>query len=314
MSQGSHPVEDRAKTDDAVEGLSLTSLLMRAAALAARILPQPIQRALYRLGPVTDAIRAGLNRGVPEGMTPVKVAGGMGRDMRFVLDLTVEKDLWLGTYEPELQAAIREYSRPGMVAYDVGANLGYVTILLALGGGADAKIFAFEPLAANLVRLRSHIELNRLQHRVQVVPAAVGDRTGQARFLVHASGGMGKLDGSFGRQASYDGSIDVEILSLDDFVWRLGNPAPSVIKVDVEGGETMVVSGMQRIFREIRPVLLMEIHGPEAARAVWVAFEAADYEMVSMHHPARPIDNPQALKWKSYVVGRPRERRDVGHG
>jgi FkbM family methyltransferase len=289
----------------------VTSLVMRAAALAARILPSPVKQALYRLGPVTDAIRAGLNRNAPAGMTVVRVAGGMGHNARLVLDLSTEKEIWLGTYEPELQAAIRRFGRLGMVAYDIGANIGYVTILLALTGGPGSQVFAFEPLPANLERLRSNIELNDLQDRVRAIPIAIGEHAGRSRFLVHASGGMGKLEGSDGRQTRYEDEIEVEMLALDDFIWERGNPPPDLIKIDIEGGETKAVCGMRRVFEESRPVILMEIHGPEAGLAVWDAFERADYRMYSMGHPERPIAGPQSLGWKAYVIGLPREWRDI---
>jgi FkbM family methyltransferase len=289
----------------------VTSLVMRAAALAARILPPPVKQALYRLGPVTDAIRAGLNRNAPAGMTTIEVAGGLGRGARLVLNLNTEKEFWLGTYEPELQAAIRKFGRPGMIAYDIGANIGFVSILLAIWGGPESQIFAFEPLPSNLERLRSHIELNNLQDRVRTVPVAIAEHAGRTSFLVHASGGMGKLEGSAGRQTRYEAEIEVDTLALDDFVWEQGNPPPGLIKIDIEGGETKAVLGMQRVFKEGRPVILIEIHGPEAGRAVWDAFERADYRMFRMSHPERPIERPQSLGWKAYVIGLPREWRDV---
>jgi len=289
----------------------VTSLVMRAAAFAARILPSPVKQTLYRLGPVTDAIRAGLNRTAPQGMTMVNVAGGIGQNARLALDLSTEKEIWLGTYEPELQSAIRRFGRAGMIAYDIGANIGYVSILLALTGGPGSRVFAFEPLPANLERLRSHIEMNNLQDRVKPIPIAIGEHAGRSRFLVHASGGMGKLEGSDGRQTCYEAEIDVDMLALDDFVWVYGNPPPDLMKIDIEGGETKAVRGMQRIFEESRPVILMEIHGPEAGLAVWDAFERADYRMYSMGHPERPITGPQSLGWKAYVIGLPREWRDV---
>lgn len=313
MSQAIHAAggDDRGRVALRGEPRSLTSLVMRAAAFAARILPQPLKRAMYHLGPMTDAIRAGLNRTAPPGVTRVEVAGGIGRGMSLLLDLHSEKDLWLGTYEAELQMAIRRFSQPEMVAYDVGANIGYVSLLLALAGGPKTQVYAFEPLPANLARLRSHIELNDLQDRVNVIPAAVGDATGRARFLVHASGGMGKLDGSAGRQARYAEVIEVDTLALDDFVWGLGNQPPTHVKIDVEGGEAKVVQGMNRILNECRPVILMELHGPEAGRAVWDSLRIADYRMHSMDHPESPIVGPQSLGWKAYVIALPRESRDV---
>lgn len=289
----------------------VNSLVIRVATLAARILPGSVKRALYRLGPVTSVIRAGLNIAAPPGITPVKVAGGIGRGVRLMLDLNREKDLWLGTYEPDLQAAIQRYSRAGMVAYDVGANIGYTAILLAVAGGRHAQVFAFEPLPENLTRLRSHIELNDLQHRVRVIPAAVGDHAGRESFLVHASAGMGKLDGSGGRQASYAEAVIVETLVLDEFVWGYGNPPPSLVKIDVEGGEEKVVRGMGRILKETRPVILVEMHGPQAALGVWEALKSDGYQMYAMQDPARPIDSPESLAWKAYLIGLPPDRRQI---
>jgi FkbM family methyltransferase len=285
--------------------------MMRAAAFAARILPEPFKRAMYHLGPLTDAIRAGLNRTTPSGLTRVEVAGGIGRGLSLILDLHKEKDLWLGTYELELQAAIRRFSQPKMVAYDVGANIGYVSLLLALAGGPRAQVFSFEPLPANLSRLRTHIKMNNLQSRVKVIPAAVGDSIGRARFLVHASGGMGKLEGSDGRETRYEGEIEVETLALDDFVWSQGNPPPTMIKIDVEGGEAKVVQGTSRILEVSRPVILMEIHGPEAGLAVWDLLRSAEYGMYSMQHPEKHVAGVETLGWKAYMIGLPRERRDI---
>jgi FkbM family methyltransferase len=292
----------------------VTSLFMRAAQFAARILPSRVKQALYHLGPATTAIRSGLNRNAPAGITPVTVAGGLGRDLRLLLDLASEKEFWLGTYEPAMQAAIRRFVRPGAVVYDVGANIGYVSMMLALVGGPASQVFAFEPLPSNLERLRAHIEMNHLQDRVRVLPVAIGERSGRSRFLVHASGGMGKLEGSDGRRAHYNGAIDVETLALDDFVCKLGNPAPSVIKIDIEGGETKAILGMQRVLNEVRPVILIEIHGPEAGLAVWDAFERADYQTYSMSRPETLIEAPEVLGWKAYVIGLPRERRNLERG
>ena len=68
--------------------------------------------------------------------------------------IKTEKSRWLGTYEPELQAALREFMKPGMTVYDVGANIGYVTLMLAHRTGARGKVFAFEALPVNVERLR----------------------------------------------------------------------------------------------------------------------------------------------------------------
>jgi len=63
------------------------------------------------------------------------VAGGDLAGFTILLDMQVDKDYWLGTYEPDLQAALRELVQPGSILYDVGANIGYVSLLLAKAAG-----------------------------------------------------------------------------------------------------------------------------------------------------------------------------------
>jgi len=116
--------------------------------------------------------------------------------MRMILDMHSEKDYWLGTYEPGLQETIAEMVQSGMVAYDLGANIGYVTLLLAKKIGEDGKVFAFEALPANFDRLVKNIELNNQSAMVFPVAAAVVDRSRMIKFLVGPSGGMGKAEGS----------------------------------------------------------------------------------------------------------------------
>jgi len=82
------------------------------AAFFARILPNSVKRAIYKFKPLARFIRRGLNRAAPVGLTQVKVAGGDLAGFSILLDMQIDKDYWLGTYEPELQAALRELVRP----------------------------------------------------------------------------------------------------------------------------------------------------------------------------------------------------------
>lgn len=278
--------------------------VLRWAAAAAGALPASVRQLTYRLGPLTRAIRRLLNRAAPSAPTEVRVAAGELAGARLVLDLRSEKDLWLGTYEPDLQACLRAFVRSGSTAYDLGANLGYVTLLLARAVGHTGRVLAFEPLPANLERLRTHLALNGCESWVQVVPAAVGERTGRARFWLHASKSMGKLDGSAGRDQPYPHAIDVEAVDLDTFVYARANPAPDLVKMDLEGGEVLAFAGMRRVLRDARPTLLVELHGPEAIAAAWEVLPAAGYRIHQMRRGYPLCSDPARLGWKSYVVAR----------
>jgi FkbM family methyltransferase len=277
--------------------------LLSFAAWTASRLPMPVKRGLYRFRPLAGLLRRSLNRAAPHGFTPVVVAAGGLQGLSLSLNLQEEKDYWLGTYEPDLQAAVAELVAPGMLVYDVGANIGYISLLLARRVGETGHIYAFEALPANLERLRLNLELSGLAERVTVVPAAVVEQKRPARFLVGPSGGMGKAAGSAGRRdVVYSQELEVAGLSLDEFVYEERNPPPQAVKMDIEGGEVLALPGMGRILLEARPLILLELHGPEAARLVWDTLVAAGYRLCRMAPGYPQIPSLEALDWKAYLV------------
>ena len=278
--------------------------LLSLAALAARLIPMPLKTALYRIRPLARLIRSGLNRAAPRGPTRVQVAGGGLQGVKMLLDLQEEKDYWLGTYEPDLQAAVAQFASPGMVAYDVGANIGYISLLLAKTVGQSGRVFAFEALPANLERLRTNLTLNGLETSVQVVEAAVTNQSGPIQFLIGPSDGMGKAAGSAGRQGDYAQSIAIHGLALDDFVFVQDHPPPQIIKMDIEGGEVLALPGMRRLLREAHPLVLLELHGFEAARVAWEELSAIGYRICWMEAGYPEVGSLDALGWKAYIVAR----------
>jgi FkbM family methyltransferase len=275
------------------------------AAFFARLLPTAVKKALYGFKPLAGLIRGTLNRAAPSGLSEVTIAAGTLENMPMLLDMQTEKDFWLGTYESEMQSALGELIKPGMTVYDVGANIGYVTLMLAKLAGAQGKVYAFEALPDNVDRLRRNVELNGFNDRVTVYAGAVAASVGEVKFLVHASGGMGKAAGSAGRDEHYLREIVVPCISLDEFVYAQGNPPPRAVKMDIEGGEVMALPGLKRVLAEARPLMLMELHGPESARAAWESLTAAGYTICAMKPGYPRVLSLDALDWKSYLVALP---------
>jgi FkbM family methyltransferase len=261
-----------------------------------------MRRGLYRLGPITRGVRSLLNAAAPRGLTEVEIAAGPLAGARLQLDLQTEKDLWLGTFELELLRTLRDFVRPGTVVYDVGANLGYLSLALARAVGASGQVVAFEPLPDNFSRLQANLRLNREGDRIRAVEAAVGVRSTRSRFFSHTSGGMGKLEGSSGRRFEYADSLEVQVICLDDWVYRNGEAAPALVKIDVEGGEALALEGMARLLREARPQVLVELHGPEATESARQQLLAANYRLHSME-PGYPEWQPGP--WKDQLIGIP---------
>jgi FkbM family methyltransferase len=113
-----------------------------------------------------------------------------------------------------------------MTAFDVGANVGYFTLLLSMAVGPAGHVFAFEPDPTNFAFLQSHLSLNRCTN-VSAIEAAASNRTGEAQFECARS--MGHV--------SPTGRTTVRTIRLDEF------PTPDIIKMDIEGGEFDAIPG-----------------------------------------------------------------------
>jgi FkbM family methyltransferase len=171
-----------------------------------------------------------------------------------------------GRYEPDEAELVRRVVRPGQVALDLGANIGYFTILLAGLVGPTGRVYAFEPLERNAVLLDRSVRENRFEERVVLVRAAVGERGGRAQLLAVRDGlnsGTAFLsDDPPGAWLGYDAHV-VPVVALDEyeFAGRLG-----FVKMDVEGAERLAVRGARARLRSDRPVLLAELNPVQLRR------------------------------------------------
>lgn len=280
--------------------------IVRIASLAARILPTGMKARLYRSPRIAGKIRSTLNSASPTGLTEMEIAGGIVQGYHILLDMQAEKDYWLGTYEVDLQAAFQTFCKHGMVVYDIGANIGYISLMAAKLVGKGGRVIAFEPLPANCERFRKNVALNEeLQTIISLQQAAVIDRPGKITFMVHRSGAMGKAQGSMGRDEEYMDRIEVDAIALDDFIFHDRNPKPDLIKMDIEGGETLAFDGMQRTLHEVRPTILIEIHSHAALEKVWRAFHSADYQVCRMEKGFPPIQDIKDIGEKTYAIAIP---------
>lgn len=159
---------------------------------------------------------------------------------------------WLGTYEWEKQKLFKDKVRAGSVVYDVGAHVGFYTLLASELVGDKGRVFSFEPNPRNIAYLRKHMDLNH-RNNIQIFETAVSEKTGSHFFSVEENSFYGKI--------SKDGQLEVKTVALDDLVDGEKLLPPDVVKIDVEGAELAVLRGAAGILRKYRPVLFLSTHG-----------------------------------------------------
>jgi FkbM family methyltransferase len=168
-------------------------------------------------------------------------------------------DYALGTNEPSVQDALAELVTPGSVVFDVGANVGFLTLILSRLVGPSGYVYAFEPSADNAAVIRENLRRNGVGHAL-VVCRAAGTSTGMQVLQVSGYSGGHALTGA---EAPPDqvGTVPVEVVALDDFVDQQGVRPPDVVKIDVEGFELGVLLGMPKLLADRGPTLLIEVDG-----------------------------------------------------
>lgn len=288
--------------------MTLNKIVLDFTAYFARLLPLPVKRSFYKNLTISRMIRSGLNRFAPGGLVKVDLMLGGNENLMMFLDLKDEKDYWLGTYEPELQYAIKSLVERGQVIMDIGANIGFISLIIANKTGPDGHVYAFEALPENVVRLRKNIEINGYLDRISIIESAVQDRTGDAVFLEGPSTGTGKVQGSAGRDSlEYIHQIQITGISIDEYIDRQDNLVPDVIKIDIEGGEVLALPGMERTLQVMRPILFIELHGTEAAQVCWDILNKSNYRISRMDAKFSQVVSLKDLDWKSYIVAFPNE-------
>lgn len=172
---------------------------------------------------------------------------------------------WTGVYEEDYrQHLILLCATFGPNFYDVGANVGLVVVPVARQLATGSQVVAFEPVRANITRLRRNLDVNQLRG-VVVVECALGDAPGVLTIgresARGATSGNAVLvpDGDEAHQQSVEIS-KVPVRTLDEVVATEGLLPPDVIKVDVEGAEVAFLAGAQETMATARPVILGEFN------------------------------------------------------
>jgi FkbM family methyltransferase len=160
----------------------------------------------------------------------------------------------------------------GMVVYDVGANRGQMALFFAKFVGQTGQVISFEPVPDIYRDLVFNVRLNGLDN-VVAVEAAVSDFAGVAQFTLDVDKPTGgKLsDCEPERHVRPTALLTVRTCVLDQLAGA-EYPPPKLIKIDSEGGAWKVLHGAQRVLREYRPEMYIELHGPEERQAIreWV--------------------------------------------
>jgi FkbM family methyltransferase len=232
----------------------------------ARVLPNPIIEAALRarlnnpiLKPAFDWCAKRMRN--QDGL----IQRGVGEGLRFNPGNSVASYL-LGKAEEPLQALLQQWLSPDMTVYDIGANVGFLTVIAARLVGETGRVYAFEPVSSLANRAEYNANLNQFQ-QVIVQRKALGNRDGEATFQLAPDVMTGALLSRPTVESYSETMLTVEIRKLDTLVEIDKLTPPDLIKIDVEGAEADVLDGGTHVLRKTRPLLIIEVHSTSVAVA-----------------------------------------------
>ncbi|HWG58351.1 MAG TPA: FkbM family methyltransferase [Candidatus Acidoferrales bacterium] len=209
----------------------------------------------------------------------VKVQEGAAQGIWLELNPRTGQDYLKGRVEPEVQRALAGRLKGGCVFYDLGANIGFFSLLAARLVGSRGRVYSFEPDAITAQRLRRNVAQNGAAN-VSVVEMGVWSSTKLLHFMEAAHSSPDRGTG-FVNPSGAAGAAAIPCASLDDFC--KGAPVPNAIKCDVEGAEMEVLRGAQRILAEARPWVICELHSPDNDREVRAFLRDVGYKLETLN-------------------------------
>jgi len=193
-----------------------------------------------------------------------------------------------GEIEPEVTAALIQNLKDRSVFFDVGAHVGYFTLLASRLVGPTGRIVSFEPTPASRAVLEKNV---RGRVNVQIEPVAVWSEDTTLTFRDY-SWRFSALNSAFEPRSRPDEPVpapktyEVDAITLDGFVERTGL-RPDFVKIDAESAEHRVLQGMEQTLRHVRPVVTVEVGDvdiPGAADAPETLRYLTDRDYVPMEY------------------------------
>ena len=203
------------------------------------------------------------------------------------------------THEPLNTKLLGNYLKKGMVCLDVGANIGYYTILESKIIGNEGKVIAIEPSPINFPLLKKNLEREKLDN-VETFCLAGGNTDGSLKFLLDRQSNLSRILKEGEKSKSSDTIVDVPVKKLDNFVDELKLEKIDFLRMDVEGYEYYIYKGFRKSLRKFKPMIQMEFHcmlmGKEKTRELLNMLKEDGYEME--YYIVRELDRPTVMNEK----------------
>lgn len=195
----------------------------------------------------------------PNSVRILKVKSGPLKGYKFSFTKNINNEYILGLYEKSLELKLHKILSKGNTFYDIGAHIGYFSLVASKFVGEKGNVFSFEPFPGNFKLLTDHIQINSIKN-IFAYNYAVSDKNGVVYFTNDENDMSNTYIESSPMFDTESEKIRCETITLDSLLERNEITLPDFVKIDVEGAEYDVLNGMQQILSKSKPVIHLSTH------------------------------------------------------
>ena len=218
-------------------------------------LPKRVQRVIADFPGILTLLEKLSSGAVEDIVTPE----GHTLEINTLFHSNLVKNASLAGYAADMRRAITRLTQPGFTAYDIGANVGVFSFLFLSLVGKQGHVYAFEPEPNNSDCLGHSIVKSSVEN-ITLDKRAIGEKVETAMFDRRGGAFSGRLIINSAKYNPTYNIIEVKTTTLDKLVSEENYRSPDIVKIDVEGNETLVLSGMTHIFEKNPPIIICELH------------------------------------------------------
>jgi len=207
-----------------------------------------------------------------------RIPFGPIRGRKLFMSPQISPRMWFGIDEPWIAQLCKSQLRQNSVVYDIGAHIGYTTVLFAHYLNGTGAVHAFEILPSTAELLQNTVEANQFQN---VVIHAVGLGAEEAiQQLTIGSTAMTSI-----RAAKREGQRTecCKVVMLDTYRRERGLPRPDLMKVDIEGAEIQFLQGSLELIDECQPTMIIEFHSKDLLQQGYSLLTSLGYQLHNEH-------------------------------
>jgi methyltransferase, FkbM family len=205
------------------------------------------------------------------------------------LENPAERTFVVTHYEPHVVQYLLHTIKDGWVTFDIGAYIGFYSMLLGKLCGPHGRVIAFEPIESLQNRILLSAKANKLAN-IHVESLAVGESSGMRKLWIHED-----VKGYFGTSSSLvrsKGKLErvVKMISIDEYICLNQLSRVDFIKIDVEGAEIEVLKGAKKTLKQFNPIVLIEFntaedleHGKEFLSSVGYVYKEIGFSSYGVH-------------------------------